>query len=96
MPSLVAHLKEIKTLFENNINGKCSSSSWEQPSSNLSLYFSRLVFNRLMMFFVSIGTRYGLDEEEDPVSGGEFTSGRIGVHGKARHFFTFINLIIVL
>jgi len=47
----------------------------------------RFVFDRPMMFFVTnMGERPGFEV----VSGGEFTAGRLGVHGKARHFFNLI------
>ncbi|RDX75562.1 hypothetical protein CR513_44537, partial [Mucuna pruriens] len=55
----------------------------------------RFIFKRLVMFFVTMGIRYGF-EEKDLVSGGEFTSGRLGVHGKARHLFNLINLPILV
>ncbi|KAE9596227.1 hypothetical protein Lalb_Chr17g0347091 [Lupinus albus] len=44
MPSFLAHplLMKIITIFENNINVKCSSSSWEQPSQLLSLFLYSL------------------------------------------------------
>ncbi|KAG5053068.1 hypothetical protein GLYMA_02G258700v4 [Glycine max] len=48
----------------------------------------RFIFNGLMMFYVIMGIRYGFEDEDLVVSGREFTSGgRLGVHGKARHFF---------
>ena len=51
------------------------------------------------MFHVTFGaTRNGFEEEELIISGGEFTSGGLfsGVHGKARHYFTFISFIVLL
>lgn len=54
-------------------------------------------FDDDVFFLVKLGTMVTFDEDEDlNISGGEFTSGSkiSGVHGKARHFFTFTCYLI--
>ncbi|CAL0315788.1 unnamed protein product [Lupinus luteus] len=53
MPSILAHplLMKIITLFENIINVKCSSSSWEQPSQFLSLFLYCLSHPFLLLVY---------------------------------------------
>ncbi|BAT81049.1 hypothetical protein VIGAN_03070300 [Vigna angularis var. angularis] len=43
----------------------------------------------MMCFVTNMAQRRCFEEVQVLVSAVEFTSGRLGVHGKARHFFNF-------